>query len=311
MKIEKSLIFYNEDNVSTIKNRTQSWKVYRAMNLPLAEPRNTAPKDYHLLATDKNGTVIQTADPNNVALSYTPYGQAPKLQLQSSVLGFNGEKIEHSIHGYLLGLGHHRAYHLGLMRFLSPDTFSPNSIGGINTYSYCGNDPINHTDPSGHFRIRSLLGHTFRPKLPKRIKNQNNAPLPTPLPSYEVATGPTPPPTPSPNPPTYAETMRSYPAERTSPLVLKEIKKLQPLVDQYESYLRQQAPKHLRAEERVRYARHATEQLPYGSDLWRHYSEQLITAIFEEDYYYRKIAKITSEQKRLQEYVSTLRGTTS
>ena len=38
-------------------------------------------------------------------------------------------------------------------RFISIDDIDylkSESINGINLYTYCGNDTINHTDPSGH-----------------------------------------------------------------------------------------------------------------------------------------------------------------
>jgi len=36
------------------------------------------------------------------------------------------------------------------MRFLSSDVLSPFHAGGLNGYSYCGGDPVNKHDPSGH-----------------------------------------------------------------------------------------------------------------------------------------------------------------
>ncbi|MNI63190.1 hypothetical protein D3C73_1185430 [compost metagenome] len=37
------------------------------------------------------------------------------------------------------------------MRFISPDNLSPFAQGGLNPYAYCEGDPVNFSDPSGHF----------------------------------------------------------------------------------------------------------------------------------------------------------------
>ncbi len=45
-------------------------------------------------------------------------------------------------------------------RFISPDSIEyldPNSINGMNLYAYCGNDPVNKIDSSGHFAISTFL----------------------------------------------------------------------------------------------------------------------------------------------------------
>ena len=70
----------------------------------------------------------------------------------SSVLGFNGERIDPVLGGYHLGNGY-RLYSPSLRRFTSPDSMSPFGVGGINPYVYCEGDPINNTDPTGHFGI--------------------------------------------------------------------------------------------------------------------------------------------------------------
>ncbi|NSL89849.1 RHS repeat-associated core domain-containing protein [Chitinophaga sp. Mgbs1] len=61
---------------------------------------------------------------------------------------FNG-KLQEAAGWHISGHSQH-AYHPTLMRFLSPDNVSPFGQGGGNAYAYCGGDPVNRTDPSGH-----------------------------------------------------------------------------------------------------------------------------------------------------------------
>ena len=53
-----------------------------------------------------------------------------------------------------------RYYDPEIGRFISPDSveyLNPQNINGLNLYAYCGNDPINYADPSGHAFISALL----------------------------------------------------------------------------------------------------------------------------------------------------------
>ena len=59
--------------------------------------------------------------------------------------------------GYPLGNGY-RMYLPELMRFAQSDSMSPFGKGGIHPYAYCEADPINHSDPSGHFGGLGILG---------------------------------------------------------------------------------------------------------------------------------------------------------
>ena len=75
-------------------------------------------------------------------------------------VGYTGAYQDRVTGDYPLGNGY-RMYLPELMRFNSPDSWSPFSKGGIHPYAYCAGDPINHADPSGHFGRLGLLGVAF------------------------------------------------------------------------------------------------------------------------------------------------------
>ena len=57
-----------------------------------------------------------------------------------------------------------RYYNPEWCRWVSPDSLSyldPEAAHGLNLYAYCGNDPVNFTDPSGHFALLLFLGAIF------------------------------------------------------------------------------------------------------------------------------------------------------
>ncbi|WP_372242574.1 RHS repeat-associated core domain-containing protein [Pseudomonas sp. C1C7] len=112
--------------------------------------RQSTKVDTRLLASDLKHSVLNVLDSNQPkSLVYTPYGHSRFGNGLPSLLGFNGERREPLTGWYLLGNGY-RAFNPVLMRFNSPDSWSPFGEGGVNAYAYCEGDPFNRRDPTGH-----------------------------------------------------------------------------------------------------------------------------------------------------------------
>ena len=152
--------------------------IFRIREQPLTELRwqqSSECLDTTLIAVDLQYSVLQALH-NSVRnnITYTAYGHHTDDGHPRSLLGFNGQRRETVTGHYLLGNGY-RAYNPVLMRFHSPDNLSPFEEGGINAFAYCGADPVNRSDSSGHVwhLIRSGLkgiGNKirWRPDLPFR-----------------------------------------------------------------------------------------------------------------------------------------------
>ncbi|WP_219273880.1 RHS repeat-associated core domain-containing protein [Pseudomonas sp. Xaverov 83] len=110
---------------------------------------------YSFEIRDIKGTVIaslNTLDNSSSLFSYTPFGYRPHDWQHHSWIGFNGQPIDRVNGNYHLGNGT-RVYNPETQNFQSPDTLSPFGQGGANTRSYCHNDPVNYSDPSGRSEI--------------------------------------------------------------------------------------------------------------------------------------------------------------
>lgn len=103
-----------------------------------------------LLATNSSQSIIGESVEGTInTIGYSAYGEQSAQQEVASALGFNGQLREAKLGWYLLGNGY-RAYNTRLMRFHSPDSWSPFGGGGLNAYMYCVGDPVNRVDPTGH-----------------------------------------------------------------------------------------------------------------------------------------------------------------
>jgi RHS repeat-associated protein len=136
--------FYKAGQLVTEIQGAEQRTYLRADSQILAQNNQSASA---LLATDRQNSVLHAED---TAIAYSPYGHREAVARLPGLPGFNGEQPDWVTGHYLLGNGY-RAYNPTLMRFNSPDSLSPFGEGGLNGYAYCVGDPVNRSDPTGHF----------------------------------------------------------------------------------------------------------------------------------------------------------------
>jgi RHS repeat-associated protein len=161
--------FYLKDRLVTeIQDEIQRSIMQHEDQLLAQQQRQTGTLEVSLLATDQQRSVLSVPDASGPRpIAHTPYGHRPLASGLLSLLGFNGERPDPVTGCYLLGNGY-RAFDPVLMRFNSPDSWSPFGKGGVNAYSYAGGNPIKYSDPTGHGRFDFIS--TFFSRTPKPTK---------------------------------------------------------------------------------------------------------------------------------------------
>jgi RHS repeat-associated protein len=147
--------FYCKSRLATEIQGAFRYSIVQQGDLLLAEQlHHDDALDTTLLATDQQRSVLHTVQKNlpQQPIAYSPYGHRQNESGLSSLLGFNGERPDAVTGHYLLGNGY-RAFNPVLMRFNSPDSWSPFGRGGLNAYAYCKGEPVNRTDQTGHAPI--------------------------------------------------------------------------------------------------------------------------------------------------------------
>jgi len=169
--------FHCKDRLATEIQGVARWSILQHDDQLLAQQNHLDTKvSTTLLATDQQRSILNALDatqPN--PLAYSPYGHRPAESGLLSLLGFNGERPDPVTGYYHLGNGY-RQFNPVLMRFNSPDSWSPFGEGGLNAYGYCDGDPVNRVDPTGHAwgllkalrRINILKKKT---RIPKEMEN--------------------------------------------------------------------------------------------------------------------------------------------
>ena len=139
--------FYNHLRMTTEIQGVERYSVFQSGDTVLAQTRDDAEgSECSLLVTGLQRSVLhEVSADGSRGIAYNAYGHCG----ERGELGFNGERADPMTGHYLLGNGY-RAFNPILMRFNSPDSWSPFGQGGINAYGYCQGDPANKVDPTGH-----------------------------------------------------------------------------------------------------------------------------------------------------------------
>ncbi|HDS1817528.1 TPA: RHS repeat-associated core domain-containing protein [Pseudomonas putida] len=170
-----SLYFYQRDKLVNVWKMNAVHTLFKGPEALIAELSSTNAKAI-LLGTDIANSVLSAHEHERADNHlYTPYGYDHRATSDGLISGFNGQRRDQLREGYLLGNGY-RNYNPHLLRFESPDNFSPFYEGGLNTYAYCLNDPVNLHDPSGHMfkKIRQTFGREA-----SKINNKHSASAPS------------------------------------------------------------------------------------------------------------------------------------
>lgn len=176
-------VFYLGEQPTTLIDKRQKIQLFQSGSVPLAQATQERTSTAHaLLGCDAMSSMLCPVAFGVQPVTYTAYGY--NINSPAIVQGFSGQLRNLLQNAYILGNGV-RVFSTTLMRFYSPDfLYSPFGAGDINTYAYCGCEPVNNSDASGHVAVRpqgnySILTRkwiSMRPGLRSRSNRKNYTP---------------------------------------------------------------------------------------------------------------------------------------
>jgi len=165
-------IYDNDNLVRQISNNITIDYIY---NNTLLEGLRYNNEEYYYVR-DITGCIEKIIDKNKkemVLYRYTSYGEveayinpsltSSEIEIANVLMNNNGFVYKGYYYDVKTGLFwiSSRYYNPEWGRWISPDDIEyldPESVNGLNLYCYCGNDPINLCDPSGHVAVSALIG---------------------------------------------------------------------------------------------------------------------------------------------------------
>lgn len=157
--IEHEVIYLDGLDLRIDWDGYQKWTYYPEDHVITKRSGNGAFNHYFTF-TDQVGSILKAVDANGTvkfSASYDPWGQQTVTTNQIGLIrGYTGHEM---LTEYGLINMNGRFYDPLLGRFLSTDNFvqEPGSTQSFNRYSYCLNNPLKYTDPSGDFLLGTIL----------------------------------------------------------------------------------------------------------------------------------------------------------
>jgi RHS repeat-associated protein len=149
--IEHEVIYLDGLDLRIDWDGYQKWTYYPEDHV-ITKKNDSGPFSHYFTFTDQVGSILKAVDANGTvkfSASYDPWGQQTVTTNQIGLIrGYTGHEM---LTEYGLINMNGRLYDPLLGRFLSTDNFvqEPGSTQSFNRYSYCLNNPLKYTDPSG------------------------------------------------------------------------------------------------------------------------------------------------------------------
>jgi RHS repeat-associated protein len=169
--------FYCNGKIVAELNGDARWRFFQANGLALAQKdHQSSGLSSMLAASDQQRSVLFIYEKKRLeSQAYSPYGHHNQGSGLLSLLAFSGERLDASSGLYHLGNGY-RQFSPVMMRFCSPDSWSPFGAGSFNAYAYCVGDPVNRIDPTGHAGVRvTIQRKQSRPNRPVQKVMESNS----------------------------------------------------------------------------------------------------------------------------------------